>query len=140
MGAATLLLCGAYGSCRVQGPEIVTIETPTTITYETPIYIEHQPSTYYGDLSISYDFDGFSCWDMGIESMEFEVYDWAGYLVVEDWDLSCSPGSSLWIPNLELGNYWIVLSGRGYYGDIIQVFETHIEHNTTDTYLHVSLY
>jgi hypothetical protein len=136
VAAIAALTVGAQGCLFYEEPVVVYDPAPTPPPPPPP----PAPVIYTGDLAVSYDFGGWSCWDMGVASVAFELYDESGWLVSEDWGLPCAPGSTIWITNLPLGDYYLVLEGADGWGYPTFTSEAYVGHYSPTSSVWVTLY
>ena len=159
-----VLLTGAKGACFYAGPDtvvyeriephqpvivdsseaVVVEETVTTTPSGTTVVVTETTTTtampvYYGDLIISYDFGGFTCGDMDIWTFDIALYDYAGFPVIQDFDLPCDIFSEIQIRDLEMGPYHLTMVGRDIFGYETLVADIEFDHQDWITPLFIDL-
>jgi len=158
-----VILSGARGGCFYSGPTATVYETyeepgytvyetyeePEVIVYETTpstevIVVEEEEiyyeTAYYGDLAIRYDFSGYSCWDMDVETLDIAIFDVYGNLIYEEWDDPCTVFNELYIADLDMGDYYVTMIARDYWGYEILYFDGAIGHYDYFTSVDISLF
>ena len=159
-----VLLTGAKGACFYTGPDTIVYETiephPTTVVPapgETVVVeetITHHSSdgstvvvtettttlpVYFGDLELTYDFAGFTCGEMNIWTFDMALYDWAGELILHEFDMPCDIYSQIQILDLEMGSYTMTLIGHDPFGYETLIADIEFYHEDWFTPLHLSL-
>jgi hypothetical protein len=98
------------------------------------------PVIVVGDLSLQYDFGGWSCFDVGVTDIEFEVVDEFGYLVASDWGIPCHTGGNILLRALPLGTYYVTLGALDGWGSLAFQFDGAIYHDQPFSAVVVGLY
>lgn len=132
---AFVALSASRASCELSGPDVVVVD-------DHPTYYEPAPVIYTGDLSITYDFGGWSCHEVGVWGLDFYVQEHGpnGPVVVEDWGVACDPYGEIYIPDLPLDRYYVTLIARDPWGAEVYWYEAWVDHDTTFTNVDVALY
>ena len=161
---AFVVLTGAKGACFYAGPDTVVYERiephqPVIVDSTEAVYVEETITTtptgatvvvtettttttmptYYGDLVVSYDFGGFTCGDMDIWTFDIALYDYAGFPVLQDFDLPCDIFSEIQIRDLEMGTYSLTMVGRDIFGYETLVADITFDHEDWITPLFIDL-
>ena len=162
---AFVVLTEAKGACFYTGPDTVyyeTVEPYETVYYEPSetVYVEETVTrdaygssvvvtetttvskstpVYFGDIIISYDFDGFTCESMDIWGFDLAIYDWMGRPVVQEFDLPCDLMSEIQILDMEMGPYTLTLVGRDFWGFETLVADVSFTHEDWITPLYLNL-
>ena len=132
---AFVALSASRASCELSGPEVVVLD-------DSPHYAPPPQVIYTGDLSITYDFGGWSCPDVGVWGIDFTVQEGGphGPVMVEDWGLACDPYGEVYIPDLPLDRYYLTLIARDPWGAEVYWYEAWVDHDTSFTQVDVALY
>lgn len=132
---AFVALSASRASCELSGPDVVIVD-------EYPTYYAPPPVAYSGDVSIMYDFGGWSCQDVGVWGIDFTISEDGpnGPVWVEDWAIACDPWGEIYIPDLPLGRYFLTLTARDPWGGEVFWYEAWLYHETSYTQVDISLY
>lgn len=115
--------------------------TTGPVVYEpAPTVVVPGPAMVVGDLSMSYDFGGWNCWDLGVTDISFEVYDSAGFLVAEDWGLPCNVGAQIRLFGLPLDDYFVAITAFDAWNMPAYAFDGVIVHASPHTAALLTLY
>jgi hypothetical protein len=144
LALACMLLTGARGGCHhtssnmtwasgtttVQGDEFITVE---------PYLPEETEWLDTGDLLITYNFSGYDCWEMDIESVDLSVSDSFGYPIVDVFDAPCSLLNELYLVNMPYDRYYVTAIARDGWGDEIVWYDGSVFHADAFTWMDVNL-
>ncbi|GMV41454.1 MAG: hypothetical protein AMXMBFR64_31700 [Myxococcales bacterium] len=132
---AFVALSASRASCELSGPDVVVVD-------HSPAYVPGPPVIYSGDVSITYDFGGWSCQDVGVWGIDFSVSEGgpSGPVWVEDWAIACDPWGEIYIPDLPLGRYFLTLVARDPWGGEVFWYDAWVYHEAPYTSVDVSLY
>lgn len=137
LAAIFIAMSGSRASCVMTGPDVVVVDEPPSYDYDY-----YPPPVYSGDVSVTYDFGGYSCWQMGVYGIDFELREWgpSGVTVMDDWGLACDAYGELIFPDLPLGDYYLTLIARDHHGYELYWYEGWVIHDSSYTRVDVSLY
>jgi len=136
---AFTLLTGARGGCiRYQSSELVTVSSEEIITVE-PYTPSETAWLDTGDLLVTYNFSGFNCWEMDVESIDISVSDSFGSPVVDVYDAPCSLLNELYLIEMPFDVYDVTAIARDAWGDEVLWYDGSVYHADDFTWFDMSL-